>query len=259
MKQAFLLFVTLLGILGCGSGLPPDRPGTSVAGIVGDPGATDTACTDARWATGMCDLIVAVEATTPDPYYLPLEIVQWGVGTLSTESPPTIWERGTVFDPSTNQVAVRTARVWLYDVHQIWNRLCGSTSGTCGFHAVYRVSSNASSYPHRLVLYYGRAGVNAPVRFQALQFTGSDAQDVVAPAVFAVAYDTTTGSYGTSQAARRMSYNTGASNATAPSAYTTTPAGTYDGHVALNATGTLFADDGLLHHWGPTFLWTADD
>ncbi len=149
-------------------GQPPDPPARTASAIVGDPADTDVFCTAARFEAGMCDIIVEYDDHAGGfDLYLPHRVVQWGVGELTSETPPTVWERGLL--PSEHGGGTDwTHRVWLYDFVQIWNRLCAGTTGTCGFHAEYKSASNPGQ---RLTFYYGRLG-SGPRRFQTIQLTG---------------------------------------------------------------------------------------
>ncbi len=194
---------------------------------IGNPSETDTECTSTRLANGMCDFVVAhaqhLGTVTPGL------VTDWYGSPVMGYSPPTIYERGT----QTGSPNTRTIRLWAYDLRQLWQGVCGSTSGTCGVVAHYAEADE--EYPLVIAVSLGRLENSNTWLFHATyQISGTSTAGVAD--TFAVAYDTSVGAYGVTGAARRMQ----------PQAATSTvPA-----HQLLDSGGGLFSAS------YPT--WTAD-
>lgn len=202
MRVYLLALVCLafgLPLVGCAPA--PDLPTRRVAEVaVGNPSETDTECTSTRWPGGMCDIVVAFDDMPVNGLLFPGSVYALDGSVISGEVPPTVYERG-FRAGSTGVAARRTLRIWAYDLWATWGRVCGGTTGPCGFVAAYTQASGM--YPGSLSVGLSRRETGGTIGFESAYYRENDEVREI-PDAFAVAYDTATGSYGITPMARRM-------------------------------------------------------
>jgi len=186
--MTMLAMILGFNLAGCTSPPSADTPiRSTVQAVVGNPAETDTECTLGRWAgSGMCDYVIVAPSGASTNILSAGRMWSggWDVGTS-----PTVYETGT---------SPTTTRIWVKDIWDKWDAACASVStGLCQVTMYYL--DNNSSIEFYLDVRSDVWDMDRPL-VNAYYLVGSS---WTLATTYTVAYDTTTGSYGITEAAHR--------------------------------------------------------